>query len=85
MPAPGAFAATSVGYGSGLIVGESFAQTLVAFSPGGLESMSLLSIALALDPLFVSAHHLARFILISVTLPVALRRWVRPRPAAAMP
>lgn len=58
-----------------------FAQALVAFSPGGLESMSLLSIALALDPLFVSAHHLARFILISATLPLALRRWVRPRPA----
>ena len=58
-----------------------FAQALVAFSPGGLEAMSLLSIALGLDPLFVSAHHLARFILISVTLPFVLRRYVLPRSA----
>lgn len=53
-----------------------FAQALVAFAPGGLEAMSLLSIALGLDPLFVSAHHLARFIIISVTLPYILRRWI---------
>ena len=63
------------------VFGLPFAQTLVAFAPGGLESMSLLSIALALDPLFVSAHHLARFILISVKLPFVLKRWVRPASA----
>ena len=58
------------------VLGIGFAQALVAFSPGGLEAMSLLAIALGLDPLFVSAHHLARFIFISATLPYALRRWV---------
>ncbi len=59
-----------------VLVGVPFAQALVAFAPGGLEAMSLLSIALGLDPLFVSAHHLARFILIAVTLPFVLRFWV---------
>jgi membrane AbrB-like protein len=58
------------------VLGVGFAQSLVAFSPGGLEAMSLLAIALGLDPLFVSTHHLARFILISVTLPWVLKRWI---------
>jgi uncharacterized protein len=52
-----------------------FAQTMVAFSPGGLEAMTILAFALGLDPLYVGAQHLARFILISLTLPLALRLW----------
>jgi membrane AbrB-like protein len=53
-----------------------FAQTMVAFSPGGLEAMTILAFALGLDPLYVGAQHLARFILISLTLPFALRWWL---------
>ncbi|HZY13952.1 MAG TPA: AbrB family transcriptional regulator [Beijerinckiaceae bacterium] len=53
-----------------------FAQTMVAFSPGGLEAMTILAFALGLDPLYVGALHLARFILISLTLPFALRFWL---------
>jgi membrane AbrB-like protein len=53
-----------------------FAQTMVAFSPGGLEAMTILAFALGLDPLYVGAQHLARFILISLTLPFALRLWL---------
>jgi membrane AbrB-like protein len=61
-----------------------FAQTMVAFSPGGLEAMTILAFALGLDPLYVGAQHLARFILISLTLPFALRLWLaRARRAAA--
>lgn len=73
-----AISAVCAGAGSALFR-IPFAQALVAFAPGGLEAMSLLSIALGLDPLFVSAHHLARFILISVTLPFVLRRWIAPQ------
>jgi membrane AbrB-like protein len=61
-----------------------FAQTMMAFSPGGLEAMTILAFALGLDPLYVGAQHLARFILISLTLPFALRFWLaRAREAAA--
>jgi uncharacterized membrane protein AbrB (regulator of aidB expression) len=49
---------------------------MVAFSPGGLEAMTILAFALGLDPLYVGAQHLARFILISLTLPFALRLWL---------
>ncbi len=41
------------------------------FAPGGLEAMTTMAFALGLDPLFVGAHHLARFLPISLTLPFA--------------
>jgi membrane AbrB-like protein len=50
-----------------------YADAMVAFAPGGLEAMTLLALALGLDPLYVGAHHLARFFLISFTLPLVQR------------
>jgi len=35
--------------------------------------MTMMAFALGFDPLFVGAHHLARFLLISMTLPFAAR------------
>lgn len=51
-----------------------FAEALAAFAPGGLEAMTMLAFALGLDPLFVGAHHLARFFMISLALPFAAKR-----------
>lgn len=62
---------------AGLALSIPFAQTLLAFSPGGLEAMTLLAFSLGIDPLYVGAHHLARFLLISFTLPLAFRLWMR--------
>ena len=50
-----------------------FAEALAAFAPGGLEAMTLMAFALGLDPLFVGAHHLARFFMISLALPFFAR------------
>jgi membrane AbrB-like protein len=66
-----------------MLIHVPFAQTLLAFSPGGLEAMTLLAFAMNLDPLYVGAHHLARFFLISLTLPFALKFWMRGRESAA--
>lgn len=55
------------------IVHVPYADAMVAFAPGGLEAMTLLALALGLDPLYVGAHHLARFFLISFTLPLVQR------------
>ena len=55
------------------LIKVSFVQALVAFAPGGLEAMTMMAFALGLDPLFVGAHHLARFFLISLTLPLLAR------------
>jgi hypothetical protein len=46
---------------------------MVAFAPGGLEAMTVLALALGLDPLYVGAHHLARFFAISFTLPLVAK------------
>lgn len=62
---------------SGLIVavvGVSFADALAALAPGGLEAMTMMAFALGLDPLFVGAHHIARFLFISLALPWVARR-----------
>ena len=62
---------------SGLVValtGVSFADALAAFAPGGLEAMTMMAFALGLDPLFVGAHHIARFLFISLALPWVARR-----------
>lgn len=46
-----------------------YATALVAFAPGGLEAMAMLALALGLDPLYVGAHHLVRFVAIGLILP----------------
>lgn len=47
--------------------------TLLAFAPGGVEAMTLLSMSLALDPLYVAAHHIARFMGIGLCIPLWFR------------
>lgn len=55
------------------LANENVAKTIVAFAPGGLEAMTILAFMMGLDPAFVGAHHLARFILIALCLPFAAR------------
>jgi uncharacterized protein len=55
------------------LAGEDIGKTIVAFAPGGLEAMTILAFLIGLDPAFVGAHHLARFILIALVLPFAAR------------
>lgn len=59
----------------GLVAATNFraADVIVSFSPGALDVMMILALALHLDPIYVGAHHLARFLLISVSLPLATR------------
>ncbi len=46
-----------------------FGQVWVAFAPGGLEAMIAVALSLNLDPAYVSAHQLLRFLAISVAVP----------------
>jgi membrane AbrB-like protein len=52
---------------------ENIAKTIVAFAPGGLEAMTILAFMIGLEPAFVGAHHLARFVLIALCLPFVAR------------
>jgi membrane AbrB-like protein len=53
------------------------ADVAVSYAPGALETMMILALSMHLDPLFVGAHHLARFVLVSLMLPVAARAVAR--------
>jgi membrane AbrB-like protein len=56
------------------------ADVVVAFSPGAQDTMMVLALALHLDPVFVAAHHVVRFVVVSVTVPLLVRAIVKRRP-----
>ncbi len=60
------------------------ADAIVAFSPGAQDTMMVLALALHLDPIFVGAHHVARFLLVSVSIPL-LARWLAAPPPPPPP
>lgn len=45
------------------------ALTLLAFAPGGLEAMTIMAFALNLDPAYVAAHQIARYIGLVLFMP----------------
>jgi uncharacterized protein len=50
------------------------ANVAVAFAPGALDTMMVLALALHLDPVYVGAHHIARFLVVTVTMAIAARQ-----------
>jgi membrane AbrB-like protein len=48
-------------------------DVVVSYAPGALDAMMILALALHLDPIFVGAHHVARFMLISAALPLFVK------------
>jgi membrane AbrB-like protein len=63
-------AIASIGAGVAILgLGIPVAEALVAFAPGAIEAMTVLGMALGLDPLYVASHHLARFLLVAASLP----------------
>jgi membrane AbrB-like protein len=50
------------------------ADAVVAFAPGAQDTMMVLALALHLDPVFVGALHLARFLLVSLLMPFLAHR-----------
>ncbi len=52
------------------ITGIGIRDLILAYSPGGLAEMSLVSLALGGDAAFVSTHHIVRIILIVVFAPI---------------
>lgn len=50
------------------------ADAVVAFAPGAQDVMMVLALSLHLDPVFVGAHHLWRFMLVSLSMPFLIER-----------
>lgn len=65
----------SLAFTSGLAeaTGLSAVALLLAFVPGGLAEMCLISLALGVDVAFVSTHHVVRILLVVVLAPTAYR------------
>jgi membrane AbrB-like protein len=59
-----------------LIFGVSFVQTLMAFAPGAIEAVTILAYQMNVDPAYVAAHHVARFIALVAAVPL-LARWLK--------
>jgi uncharacterized membrane protein AbrB (regulator of aidB expression) len=48
----------------------SFGQIWLGLSPGGLEGMGALGIALGFDTAFIAAHHVSRLMFLTFAIPV---------------
>jgi len=46
-----------------------YADVLVAFAPGAMDAMLALALTLHIDPIFVGAHHLSRFVFVTIATP----------------
>jgi membrane AbrB-like protein len=55
------------------VLNLNLSDIVVSYAPGALDAMMILALALHLDPIFVGAHHVARFMLISAALPLFVK------------
>jgi len=56
-----------------------FADIVVAFAPGAMDAMLALALTLHIDPIFVGAHHLSRFVFVSIATPGIIHLFGRPQ------
>jgi len=50
------------------------ANIVIAFAPGAQDTMMVLALALHMDPVFVAAHQIARYLIVSVSIPIMAGR-----------
>ena len=56
-----------------------FSDIVVAFAPGAMDAMLALALTLHIDPIFVGAHHLSRFVFVSITTPGIIHLFGQPQ------
>jgi uncharacterized protein len=56
-----------------------FSDVVVAFAPGAMDAMLALALTLHIDPIFVGAHHLSRFVFVTITTPGIVHLFGRPQ------
>jgi membrane AbrB-like protein len=56
-----------------------FADVIVAFAPGAMDAMLALALTLQIDPIFVGAHHLSRFVFVTIATPGIVHLFGRPQ------
>src|SRR5260370_1089299 len=56
-----------------------FDDVIVAFAPGAMDAMLALALTLHIDPIFVGAHHLSRFVFVTIATPGIVHLFGRPQ------
>ncbi len=56
-----------------------FGDIVVAFAPGAMDAMLALALTLHIDPIFVGAHHLSRFVFVTIATPGIVHLFGRPQ------
>ena len=56
-----------------------FADIVVAYAPGAMDAMLALALTLHIDPIFVGAHHLSRFVFVTIATPGIVHLFGRPQ------
>jgi uncharacterized protein len=54
-------------------------DVIVAFAPGAMDAMLALALTLHIDPIFVGAHHLSRFVFVTIAMPGIVHLFGRPQ------
>jgi uncharacterized protein len=63
--------------------GFPIANIAIAFAPGAQDTMMVLALALHLDPVYVGAHHLVRFLVVTFAVAFGARRIAKETPPRA--
>jgi membrane AbrB-like protein len=58
-----------------LVFGVNIIQTLLAFAPGAMEALTVLAYQMNIDPAYVAAHHVVRFVALVIAVPI-IARWL---------
>lgn len=56
-----------------------FSDIVVAFAPGAMDAMMALALTMHIDPIFVGAHHLSRFVFVTIATPGIVHLFGRPQ------
>ena len=60
------------------VTGQTLPGLVLAFAPGGFAEMSLVALALGIDPAVVAGHHLYRIVIVVTLAPLIYRRFFAP-------
>ncbi|MFB9950233.1 AbrB family transcriptional regulator [Rhizobium puerariae] len=71
--------AAAIAGGVSHLTGVPLDAALIAFAPGGLETMSAMAVMLQADPTYVGAHHVLRLMFLSALMPLVLGKEARQR------
>lgn len=55
-------------------------HVLIAFAPGGLETMAAMGVLLGANPAFVAAHHVSRIMFLTLLMPLVMALYARRKP-----